>query len=170
MRGVSKHIIRFILFVLAQGLIFGQLEFGVGIHIMIYPLFILMLPFDMAAIPLLIIAFFTGVSIDFFMNTFGLHTSSAVLIAYFRPELYRLFSPRDGYDVLKEATAYELGYEWFLSVTGITVFIHHLWFFTLEYFKLSEWFHILQKTFLSSLFTMAIFIIIQIIFFKKERT
>ena len=68
MVGIYIHIIRFFLFVLAQGLIVGQLDFGFGIHPMIYPLFILLLPFDMSAIALMIIAFVTGVSVDFFIS------------------------------------------------------------------------------------------------------
>ena len=169
MNNLLVHIIRLVIFVLAQGLIFGQLEFGVGIHPMIYPLFILMLPFDIRPIVLMIMAFICGIGVDFFMNTFGLHASAAVLIAYARPELYRLFSPRDGYDVLKEPTANEYGYKWFFYVSGITIIIHHLWFFLLEHFKLSDILQIFQKTLLSGLVTLFLFIIIQILFFKKHK-
>lgn len=169
MIGIPLHIIRFVLFALAQGLVFGQLDFGFGIHPMIYPLFILMLPFDLGTIALMIISFLMGISIDFFMNTFGLHASAAVVIAYFRPELFKLFSPRDGYEGFRQPSAGDLGYKWFLSVGGLMVFIHHLWFFFLEYFKLSDWPYILQKTLLSGLLTLLIFILIQIIFFKKQK-
>lgn len=164
------HIIRLVIIVLAQGLIFGQMEFGLGIHPMIYPLIILLLPFDTRPIVLMLIGFVAGISVDFFMNTFGLHASAGVLVAYIRPELYHLFAPRDGYDVLKEPTIGYLGFRWFFYVGGITIFIHHLWFFFLEYFKWSEFLYILQKTFLSSIVTLLIFILIQIFFFKKDKT
>ncbi|PHR49599.1 MAG: hypothetical protein COA32_00280 [Fluviicola sp.] len=170
MNNLLIHIIRLIVFVLAQGLIFGQLEFGVGIHPMIYPLFILLLPFDISPILLIVMAFITGISVDFFMNTFGLHASAAVLVAYIRPELFRLFAPRDGYDVLKEPTASEYGYKWFLSVAGIAITIHHAWFFLLEHFSWSDWLIILRKTVLSVIVTMFILLIIQILFFKKPKT
>lgn len=169
MKGVTRHTIRFILFALAQGLVFGQLDFGLGIHPMIYPLFILMLPFDLGSIAVLIISFFMGISVDFFMNTFGLHASAAVIIAYFRPEIFKLFSPRDGYESFRQPSAGDLGYSWFLSVAGLMVLIHHLWFFFLEYFKISDWFYILQKTVLSGLLTLFIFVLIQTIFFKKQK-
>ncbi len=169
MIGIYIHIIRFFLFVLAQGLIVGQLDFGFGIHPMIYPLFILLLPFDMSAIALMIIAFVTGVSVDFFMNTFGLHASAAVIMAYFRPELFKLFSPRDGYESFRQPSVVDLGYKWFISVSSLMVLIHHVWFFFLEYFRLSDVLYILQKTFLSGALTLLIFVLIQIIFFKKQR-
>lgn len=169
MIGIYIHIFRFFLFVLAQGLIVGQLDFGFGIHPMIYPLFILLLPFDMSAIPLMIIAFVTGVSVDFFMNTFGLHASAAVIMAYFRPELFKLFSPRDGYESFRQPSVADLGYKWFISVSSLMVLIHHVWFFFLEYFRLSDVLYVLQKTFLSGVLTVLIFLLIQIIFFKNQR-
>ncbi len=169
MIGIYIHIFRFFLFVLAQGLIVGQLDFGFGIHPMIYPLFILLLPFDMSAIPLMIIAFLTGVSVDFFMNTFGLHASAAVIMAYFRPELFKLFSPRDGYESFRQPSVADLGYKWFISVSSLMVLIHHVWFFFLEYFRLSDVLYVLQKTFLSGVLTVLIFLLIQIIFFKNQR-
>lgn len=73
----------------------------------------------MSAIALMIIAFVTGISVDFFMNTFGLHASAAVITAYFRPELFKLFSPRDGYESYRQPSAVDLGYKWFLSVSSL---------------------------------------------------
>lgn len=168
MPSIIAHIGRFFIILLAQGLIFGQLEFSVGIHPMIYPLFIIMLPFDTRPIALMFLAFLLGIGVDFFMNTFGLHASAAVLTAYIRPELYRLFAPRDGYDVLMQPTAESLGYKWFIYVTGVSLFVHHLWFFLLEYFKWSEFFTIMRNTLLSGVTSLVILILIQIIFFKKK--
>lgn len=169
MPSIIVHIGRFFIFLLAQGLIFGQLEFDLGIHPMIYPLFIIMLPFDTRPIVLMLLAFLLGLGVDFFMNTFGLHASAALLIAYIRPELYRLFAPRDGYDTLMQPTADALGFKWFIYVSSILIFIHHLWFFFLEYFKWSAFFTIMRNTLLSSLTTLVILILIQLIFFKKKK-
>jgi len=165
---IVKNIIRLLIFVLVQGLIFGQLNFGYGIHPMIYPLFIILLPFDTRPITLMFLAFLTGIGVDFFMNTFGLHASAAVLIAYIRPSVFKRFSPREDYDVLKEPIASEWGYAWFIKVSGTLVLIHHFWFFLLEYFKWSAWKEILLSTVLSAILTLIIFIVIQILFFKKS--
>lgn len=169
MNPVLKHIIRFVIFVLAQGLIVGQIPFPLGIHPMIYPLFILLLPFEMGLIGVMVIAFFCGLSIDFFMNTFGLHASSAVLIAYLRPELFSLFSPRDGYEGFEEGNIYQMGWRWFIPVFGIFTLVHHLYFFILEYLSFKEIFFVLQKTILSALITLFLAIIIQVLFFKKGK-
>src|SRR5690554_583407 len=170
MNYLLKNTIRLLIFVLAQGLIFGQLNFGFGIHPMIYPLFIILLPFDTRPVVLMLLAFLAGIGVDFFMNTFGLHASSAVLIAYLRPGIFKRFAPRDDYDLLKEPTATEWGYAWFVKVSGVIVVIHHLWFFSLEYFKWSAWKEIISSTVLSTLITLIIFILIQVLFFKKPKS
>ncbi|PKR81991.1 hypothetical protein CW751_01240 [Brumimicrobium salinarum] len=169
MNNILTHIIRFIIFVLAQGLIFGQLDFGYGIHPMIYPLFIIMLPFDTRPVVLMALAFLIGIGVDFFMNTFGLHASAAVLIAYIRPSIFTRFAPRDDYDLLKEPTANEWGYAWFIKVALSLFFIHHLWFFTLEYFKWTAWKEIAMSTLLSVVVSVIISVLIQILFFKRSK-
>ena len=169
MNYLVKNILLLLVFVLAQGLVFGQLHFGYGIHPMIYPLFILMLPFDIRPVILMLLAFIAGVGVDFFMNTFGLHASAAVFIAYLRPGIFRQFSPRDGYDILKEPIAIDMGYPWFIKVSGLTILVHHFWFFGLEYFKWSAWKVIASNTLISSIITLSIFILIQVLFFKKSK-
>lgn len=164
------NIFRIILLILAQGLIFGQLSFGYGIHPMVYPLAIVLLPFNVKPVWLMVIAFFIGMSVDFFMNTFGLHASAAGLVAFLRPSIYRAFSPRDDYDIQKEPTAKELGYSWFLKVSSILIVVHHFWFFLLEYLKVSAWKEIIINTLLSSIATLIIFILIQVFFFKKPKS
>jgi hypothetical protein len=168
MNDAVKYISYFVGLIIAQTLIFGQLEFGLGLHIMIYPLFLIVLPFDIKPVFLMLIAFAMGIILDAFSNTFGLHASASVLIAYLRPELYRLFAPREGYDILMKPSVRDLGINWFVSVTGIVILIHHFWFFFLEFFKWSAWFSILKNTILSGLITVFIVLAIEILFTKKE--
>lgn len=169
MNPIVKNILRLLIFVLVQGLILGQIPFPWGIHPMIYPLFIMLLPFEMSLIGVMVLAFLCGISVDFFMNTFGLHASSAVLIAYLRPELFSLFAPRDGYENFEEGNMYELGLRWFISVFLIFTVVHHLYFFILEYLNFTEILFVFQKTLLSALITLFLAIIIQVLFFKKVK-
>lgn len=163
------QLFRFIVFVLVQSLIFNQLELGWGIHPMIYPLFLLFLPFEINIFVLLLIAFAMGLSIDSISNTYGLHTSALVLTAYLRPYVYKLFAPREGYDQLKEGTIIEMGQRWFFYVFGILLFLHHLWFFTLEMFNITETLFVLKKTILSVPASFLLCILLQILFVSKAR-
>ena len=127
---VYKHIIRFVVFALLQALVFNQLNIGFGIHLMIQPLFIMLLPFELTVIPLMGIAFSMGLVIDIFSNTYGLNTSALVLMAYLRPIVFKFYGPREGYDPLKEPTSQDMGSSWFALVYGLLLGLHTLWFFS----------------------------------------
>lgn len=164
MQGIILHSVRFILFVLFQVLVLNNLELGWGVYPMIYPLFILLLPFEMATVTLMLIAFGMGIVIDSLSNTFGLHASSAVVFAYFRPLVFKLFSPRDGYENTGESNVYVMGIRWFTFVFGLLLLVHHTWFFLIEVFKWNELGFVLRKvalsvplSFLFSLFAQFIF-------------
>lgn len=167
MRIFLVHTLRFVLFLFAQALIFNQLEVGLGIQAMIYPLFILLLPYDLNIFLSMLISFALGAGIDSISNTYGLHASSAVLLAYLRPSIFKLFEPRDGYEGMQEMNIYEMNSTWLLSVFGLMLLIHHLWFFTLELFKFNEIGFIIQKTVLSVPISLVLCILIQVIFLKK---
>ena len=113
-RTVLIQIIRFILFILVQVLILNFVEPGWGVYPMLYPLFIMMLPFELGTVPVLIIAFFTGLTIDSLSNGFGLHASAAVVMAYARPWIFKVFQPRDGYEPDTQPTVYGMGRTWFV--------------------------------------------------------
>jgi len=166
---IVVHIFRFLIFVLIQSLVLNSLEIGLGIQLMIYPLFIVLLPFETSLPVLLLVAFVMGFSIDSISNTFGLHTSSLLVVAYLRPFVFNIFSPRDGYDPLKEASIFEMGQRWFISVFGILILIQHLWFFTLEMFNITEMLYVFQKTMLSAPLSFLLCILLQVIFVSKPK-
>ncbi|MDG1351199.1 MAG: hypothetical protein P8P80_08910 [Crocinitomicaceae bacterium] len=161
------YFFRLLLFVFLQSFIFNQLEINAVIHIMITPLYIFLLPFERSVISLLLAALVLGLTVDATSNTFGLHTSSLLLFAYLRPVIFRVFSPRDGYDSLKTPSIFDMGNRWFISTFSILLLCHHLWFFTLEDFSLSETLIILQKTLLSSVISFVVCVILQTIFIKR---
>lgn len=159
----------FLTLILSQILVFNQLEIGLGIHIMIYPMFVLALPFDMRPATVMILGFLTGITIDWYTNSFGLHASSAVFLAYLRPKLFSFLEPREGYDTLKRPLLRDMGRNWFFTIYAIGLLLHHLWFFTFEIFKFSEIFFILQKALLSTFASLLMITMIQIIFFNKQK-
>jgi hypothetical protein len=169
MNNMLKNSLRFIAFVLIQSQIFNQLEMGLGIQPMVYPLFILLLPFDTRIGILLLTAFSLGICIDALSNTYGLHASALLVMAYFRPAILKFFAPRDGYDVNKEGNVFVMGNRWFIYVFGILLLIHHLWYFTIEMFTLNQIFFILQKTILSVPISFLLCLLLQVIFIAKPK-
>jgi hypothetical protein len=164
-----KYLFQFIAYVLAQALVFNQLEIDYGIQFMIYPLYILLLPYDLNIFLSMLIAFVFGLSIDIISNTFGLHASSALLIAYLRPYFFKMFEIRDGYDPGMELSTKNMEFRWILSVHGLLLLIHHFWFFLIEIFKFNEMWFVFQKTILSMPISLGICLLIQSIFLRKSK-
>lgn len=169
MNVIVSNSIRFVLLVLVQVLILNNLEIGFGIYPMLYPLFILLLPIEMATVTLMFISFFFGLTIDAFSNTFGLHASSAVVFAFFRPLIFKLFAPRDGYEMNEMNALNLLSIRWFIVSFIVLLYIHHTWFFIIEVFKWNEFLLILQKISLSAPVSLGLSLMIRTAFMDKSK-
>ncbi|MDD4150636.1 MAG: hypothetical protein PHE33_11485 [Bacteroidales bacterium] len=102
------------------------------------------------------LAFLLGLSVDIFNSTQGLHAAAAVLIAYLRPYVLRVFSPRDDYEPTKDLSVRNYGWFWFIKYAAILIFIHHLFLFYLEIFSFSFFFFTLLRVVLSTLISLII--------------
>lgn len=157
---VVRYFIIALLLIVAQVIIFDRFSIGYGINIMICPIFILLLPFRMKATQILLIAFAFGLTLDAVLNTYGLHSSALVLLAYIRPFLFSIISPSDSY-MRGESTEKYASRAKFAMTLLLALSIHHIWYFVLESFTLNEFLFTLQRIGLS---TIASFIFCYIIF------
>jgi hypothetical protein len=169
MNVIVKNSIRFVVFFLLQALVFNQIEIGFGIHLMVQPLFIMLLPFETGVFTLMILGFILGLIIDIFSNTYGLHASSLLLMAYMRPIIFKFYGPREGYDPLKEPSVFDMGNRWFLFVFGYLILIHHFWYFLIEIFRFDQFLLIIQKTIFSVIISYLLCIVLQTFLIKKSK-
>jgi rod shape-determining protein MreD len=153
----------FILLLLLQVLLFNNIQFSGYVNPYVYIMFILLLPFEIPAWLLLIISFFTGLIIDLFSGTPGMHTSATVLAGFVRPFILRIISPRDGYEPGADPSMLIYGFRWFLIYTSIIVIIHHTALFYLEVFRFTDFFRTLLRVLLSSLFSITFIVLLEYI-------
>ena len=123
-----------------------------------YLLFIILYPVNGNKSGLLIASFFLGLIMDMFSNSGGIHTTACILLAYFRPYIFK-FSFGLSYEYQTVRLNDVLTPERF-SFILISVVIHHLVLFVLEAFQFSFILDVLLRTLLSSVFTILICIII----------
>ena len=161
---VLKNIVRFVLLVLVQVLLLNNIQLSGYINPYLYVLFILMLPFEIPGWLLLLVSLATGLTIDMFTNTAGMHAGATVFLGFLRPYLLRLIAPRDGYEFGTFPSIKHLGFSWFITYAAILIFFHHLALFYLEVFRLSEFFRTFFRAFASSIFTLALVIVTQYLF------
>jgi rod shape-determining protein MreD len=147
----TKHIIRFVLFIALQVLVLKRIQIPgfVYMHLIFYPLAILLLPFNTPKIAALFIGFFAGLTVDLFYDSPGINAFCATMIAYLRPYIHKWMEPRGGYAVNSSPTLNSLGNQWMLTYTAIGMFIFILTYFSIHAFTFYFIVSILLKSIIS---------------------
>lgn len=156
-----------IVLVLLQVLLFNNIQFSGYVNPYIYIIFILLLPVEIPSWLLLLLSFGTGMIIDIYSGSPGMHSSASVLAGFVRPYVLRLISPRDGYEMGAQPSMLIYGFRWFLLYSVIIVIVHHTALFYLEVFRFTDFFRTLLRVMLSSVFTIIFVLIIE--FYRKGR-
>lgn len=152
------NIFRFLLLLAVQIIIFNNMNFLGYISPFPYILFIILYPVNGNKSGLLFASFLLGIIMDMFSNSGGIHTAACIVLAYYRPYLFK-FSFGLSYEYQTVKLNDVLTPERF-SFILLSVVIHHLILFMLEAFKFSFFFDVLIRTLLSTIFTIIICIII----------
>lgn len=165
---ILTHSTRFIVFILLQGLILNNIELSGYINPFLYVLFILTLPLTASKYLVLILSFIIGLVIDMFSSTMGFHVAATVFVGFLRPYILKLLEPRDGYEPNYSVNVSDIGLKWFATYTVILVLAHHLFLFYVESFTLSQFFTTLGRALLSTIFTLFLIAITQLLYYKQN--
>ena len=152
------NIFRFVLLLAVQIIIFNNMNFLGYISPFPYVLFIILYPVNGNKSGLLVASFLLGLIMDMFSNSGGIHTTACIILAYFRPYIFK-FSFGLSYEYQTVKLNDVLTPERF-SFILMSVVIHHFVLFVLEAFQFSFILDILLRTLLSTIFTILICIII----------
>ena len=171
-----KNFLRFCIIVLIQVLILNNITLRwwsqpVGFPVFIpyiYPLFILLLPFETPVWLLLSLGFAMGLTMDTFMNTAGMHASATVLIAYLRTNVLNALLSKNLAEYPNQSPGVKnMGWVPFLVYATFLIVIHHTLFFTIELWSLSNIVYLLLKIAASSV-TSLLFIIAYLLLFTRQ--
>lgn len=163
-----RNTIRFVVLVLVQVFILNNMNINGYLNPYIYVLFILMLPVRINKSLLLILAFITGLTIDFFGNSLGLHAAATVLLAFARPGILSLMFKNTDFDVDEAAAVNRIGIRQFLAYSFVLILLHHTSLFLLEAFTFRDFHLILYKVLLSSILSTLIIMISVLLFSKRK--
>ena len=162
-----RFLLIFILLILLQVLLFNNIEFSGYVNPYVYIMFILLLPVEIPSWLLLLLSFATGLTIDFFSGSAGMHTSATVLVGFIRPSVLRIISPRDGYESGSGPSMIAYGFRWFLTYSLLIVIVHHTTLFYLEVFRLADFFRTMFRVILSTIFSITFILLIE--FYRKGK-
>ena len=166
-----NNILKFAGLFAIQVIIISHLELSYYINPYVHLLFLLTLPNSIPFAVLLLIAFFSGLTLDMFLNTTGLHAAASVLIAFTRPFLLDILTPKGNYEATQNPNIDAPGITWFIGYLFINTFIYCFFYFVLELFSFKEFHKTLLKILLSTFFSVMLMTMLAYLFSpgKKRR-
>ncbi len=153
-----NNIFRFVLLLAAQIIVFNKFDLFGFINPFPYVLFIILYPVNSNKSGILIASFLLGITMDLFCNSGGIHAFSCLILAYFRPSIFK-FAFGLSYEYQTVRLNDSLSPERF-SFILMSVLLHHIILFSLEMFSIFLIWEIFYRTILSSLATIILSIII----------
>ncbi len=151
----------FAVLVFGQILVLNRIQFSGFINPYLYVLFVLFLPVGTNRGLLMLLSFFTGLIIDIFSNTPGMHAGACVLIGFLRPFIIKSLSLRDTFNSDSCPSLTEFGWVWYLKYASILVLCHHTFLFFIEQFDHLFIWATLLRIVLSSLATLIFIVVAQ---------
>ncbi|RYF89559.1 MAG: rod shape-determining protein MreD [Chitinophagaceae bacterium] len=171
MSDLVRNIIRFALFIFAQVYVLNKIP---HLHQFIVPyiyyLFLLWLPFTISRIGLLFIGFFTGLVLDYFTMTPGLHAAACVLLVYFRPFVINILTPKDPTEFnYREPSPRAMGWAPYLVYALVLTFLHHFYLTLLEWLSFGTFLQFLVKTVATTAISMLLIIMTELLFPRRMK-
>lgn len=160
------NIVRFVLLVITQVLIFNNLNFLGFINPFVYVVFFYWYPIKGNRALFMFIAFLLGLVIDIFSDTLALNALASVTVAYARPSIMR-FCFGVNYDFqnfsFKNTTKLQR-----ITFMALLVFIHHLIFFSFEILSIAHILLILKKVLAIGAATLILCVLFSSLFSPKS--
>jgi len=165
---ITANAWRFFGLIIVQGLVLQNIGAGWErfpyLHIILFPIFILLLPLRTPRALVILLGFIMGLVVDSFYNSMGVHASAAVFTAFIRPYLLNWMEPRGGYNVNYSPTAARMGAGWFFKYSAILMALHLVFYFIVEAFNFDNLGTTLLNILVSFTFSMICLFIYQVIF------
>lgn len=166
-----KNIIRFALFILIQVYILHHIP---SLHRFITPylyfLYILWLPFNMSRFSLMVIAFGLGLTLDYFLNSPGLHAAPCVLIAYIRPFLINLLISQEGAEQnYASPSIVSMGWAPYATYAFVLTLLHHGYLVFLEWMQFGSFLYFLGRVIATTGISLLLILITELLVFRKEK-
>jgi hypothetical protein len=168
LREIVQYTLWFLLYVGMQILVMRNLVLFDYAFCFVYVAAILLLPTETDRTLLLLFGFATGILIDVFYNTLGLHAAASLLVAYLRPALVRLQFEAKGPE-RTDISIQALGIGPYLSFLFPLILIHHGALFLIEMSHFGMILYTFLRILASSLFTTLIILLIQFFSYRPGK-
>jgi len=164
-----RNIIRFAVFILLQVYVLNRIP---HLHRFITPylyyLIILWIPFSVSRQWLLLIGFFTGLTLDYFTMTPGLHAAACLLIAYVRPFLITILTPKDSTEFnYREPSPRAMQWTPYMVYVFVLTLLHHGYMVFLEWLSVGSFLDFLIKVVATTGISLLMILAVELLFPRK---
>ena len=162
------NIIRFILLVILQVALLKNVSYYNIATPFPYILCILLLPLGISNLTLFTLAFLTGITIDAFYDSVGVHAAACVALAYFRIFLLNITLEVDQRDSFQTPSWGNMKFKWYSTYILLATLVQHIVLFTIEIFSFENILQTLIRALLSTIFTIAIIFVISLLTYSGK--
>ncbi|MFB5944859.1 rod shape-determining protein MreD [Albibacterium profundi] len=164
-----ENIIRFIVLILAQVFLFKNIGYYNLASPFPYIMALMLLPAKIPKVLLFVIAFLTGITIDTFYDTLGIHAAACITLAWARIVFINLTLQDDDYDASSTPGIGQMSFRWFLIYALILSFFHHSALYILEVFSLNNFLYTLTSILFSCIFTTILIVLFELILYRRKK-
>ena len=162
---ILKMIGSFVLLILAQVLLFNQINIFGFVNPMLYLLFLVMYPFDKNQTFYIFIGFILGFFIDFLSQTDGAHTIASLTVSYLRPIIMKYSYGLTSEKPKSLLTDPRKTNNFFFLLVFIS--IHHLIYFAIAYFSADAFLLIIKNSLFTIIFSLILILLISSLYRVK---
>lgn len=163
-----KHILRFFLLLVLQILVFNHVYIFGFINPDVYLLALLLLPLTLPKSAQYGIAFATGLIVDIFDLTFGIHALAAMFMIALRPLIIKLLSINKKKMDETVPSPKNKDFKWLLYFTLLTVLVQQTFVSIIETWSFNRFGMTVLNILLNTLFTSLLILCIEYIFIPKK--
>ena len=172
-----KYIIRFAVIMSIQIFLLNNVLLKSGLSIngysvfvpFFYILFLIMLPVNLNKSLTLIVCFITGLVMDLYSNTHGLHASACLLLGLVRPFIIEIFfNPTDKNYNKTIPTLSKMGIKNFLTFSFILTLIFNFYYYLVDIWSVHHLVYMFIKIILSTIVSLILFLVSQALFISSS--
>lgn len=165
---ILYNIVRFIALVILQVALFKNMGYYNLASPFPYILFIFLLPLKSTNFVLYVAGFLTGLTIDAFYDSLGVHAAACVALIWFRISFNKVTLDPETIASVDTPSWGQMGSKWFMSYVGLGTLLHHLVLYVVEAFSFKNLHLTLLSAVLSSIFTLLMIVLFSMLFYKRK--
>ena len=165
---VWRNIGRFVLLMLLQLLVLNNVYMGGYVMPMLYVLFVLMLPTSTGRVPLLLMAFGSGLLVDVMSGVLGFNTLACTVVAMLRILFADRILTRGENVVIETPSIYSVTPQYFITYLLVSTAVFYLVLYMVELFSFRGLGGVLLATVCSTLVTSLLAVLYQMALLRRK--